>query len=100
MHIIGAAQIMQDLRAEIRPATYLDKTEDGNNCGPDPNKDELENLVEDGRAKSAECYIESDGNRRNPDGEVQVPTQNDFHDKRHRIHVDAAHEHGHECKAD
>src|SRR5882757_209495 len=100
MDIVGATQIVLDLCAEVGPAAYLDKTEDGDNGGSHPNKDELENLVEDCRAKPAERYIESDSNRGDPDGEVQVPAQDDLHDQRHRIHVDAAHEHGHEGKAD
>ena len=63
MHIVGSAQIMQDLCAEIGPAAYLDQAQDGDNCGSDPDKDELEYLVENGRAKSTECNIQSDGNR-------------------------------------
>ena len=91
---------MEDLGAEIRPAADFDEAEDGDEQCAEPDEEELEDFVEDRGTQAAEGDVEGDGDRRNPDAEVEVPAEDDLHDDGHRIHIDAAHEDGHEGEAD
>ena len=61
---------------------------------------ELQHFIENGRPQPAERNIDGHRDRRNPDAEVDVPAQHNLHDQRHGVHVDAAHQHGHEREAE
>ena len=89
-----------DLRFQIRPATGFDQTHHGNDQGARPDQDELQYFIEDGRAQSAQGDVNCHRDRRHPDAEVDVPAQHDLHYQRHRVHVDATHQHCHERKRD
>ncbi len=87
-----------DLDFEGAPATRLDQSKNGDEQCAGPDQNELEHLVEDGGAQSTQGNIDGDRAGRDPDADVDVPTQNNFQDQRHRIHVDAAHQHSHKRK--
>ncbi len=87
-----------DARHKFGPATGLDQPQDGNQQRAQPNKEELEHLVEDRREQASQGHVDPHGERRHPDAEVDVPAQHHLHDQRHRVHVDPRHEQGHEGK--
>ena len=85
---------------EAAPAASFDQAENGNEKSASPDQDELKNFVEDGGAQSAEGDVDGHSAGGNPDAEVDVPAEDDFQDEGHGIHIDAAHEHGHERETD
>src|SRR5208337_3352634 len=87
-------------RFQASPAARLDQAEDRDQQGAGPDQDELQNFVKDGGAQTAERDVDRHGERRNPDADVDIPSQNDLQYQGHRVHVDAAHQHGHERKTD
>lgn len=99
MHVLDRT-IVDDLELQIVPAARFNQSEDRDEHGTGPNQDELEDFVEDGGAQAAEGDVDGDGDGGNPDAEVHVPAEDDVHDQRHGIHVDAAHKDGHEGEAD
>ncbi len=82
------------------PAAGFDQPEDGDEQRAQPDQDELQHFVEDGREQAAEDDVDRHGEGGNPDAEVDIPAQDDLHDQRHGVHVDAAHEDGHEAEGD
>ena len=86
--------------AKVVPAADFDQAEDGDEQRAEPDEKELQDFVEDGGTQAAERDVERDGERRYPDAEVEVPAEDDLHHDGHRIHVDAAHQNGHEGEAD
>ncbi len=98
--VVRSPEIVFDLPRQISPAAHFNHAENGNQQRPRPDQDELQNLIEDCRPQTAQGYVDSDHQRRQPDAEVQVPPQNHLHHQRHRVHIDAAHQDGHEGKAD
>ena len=83
-------------RFQPAPAAGFDQAENRNQQRAQPDQNELQNLVEDGRTQAAQHHVDGHRDRRDPDAEVDVPAEHDLHHQRHRIHVDAAHQHGHE----
>ncbi len=98
--VYSAEALRGDASLEAAPAASFDEAEDRNQQCTCPDKDELQNFVEDGGTQAAEGDVNGDGARGDPDAKVDVPAENDFKDQGHGIHVDAAHEHGHEGEAD
>jgi hypothetical protein len=82
------------------PAAGLDQAEEGDEEGAKPDEHELEDFIENGGEESAEADIDSDGDGGENDAEVDVPAEDDLHDLGHGVHVDAAHEDGHEGEGD
>ena len=98
--VVAVADVDGDLRLEVGPAAGFDEAEDGDHGGAGPDEDELQHLVDDGRAQAAEHDVERDGAGADPDGEGDVPAEDGLHDHGHGVHVDAAHEDGHEREGD
>ena len=92
MHAGHGLHVDHDLALEAADAAGLNQAEDGHQECAAPDEDELQNLVEDGRAQAAEAYVDGNCDGRNEDAEADIPTQNDLHDHGHGEHVDAAHE--------
>ena len=88
--------IGRELGFESGPAAGLDQPKDRHQQRAAPDQHKLQNLVEDRRAQPAQRHIGRHGQRRDDDGEVQVPAQHDLHHLRHGEHIHAAHQHGHE----
>ena len=85
-----------NLQLEVGPSTGLVQSKDRNQQRARPDEKELQHFIKDGRAQTAQGHINRNRQRRNPDAEINVPSQHDLHDLGHGKHVDAAHEHGHE----
>src|SRR5215470_4606695 len=60
----------------------------------------LQYFVENGGTQPAEGNISGNRQGGNQDAEVEIPTEDDAHDDRHRVHVDAAHQHRHQGERD
>ena len=90
--------LARETRFESGPAAGFDEAENRHQQRAAPDEDELQNLIEDGGAQAAERDIGGHRQRRDDDGEVQIPAENDLHHFSHGEHVHAAHEHGHEGK--
>ena len=88
--------VLRDFELQLFPAARFNQSENRNQQRAGPDQDELQHFVENRGAQPAERYIDRHGDRRNPDAEIDVPAQHHFHHQRHRVHVDAAHQHGHE----
>ena len=68
-----------DARHHAAPSAGFDQAEDGDQQRAQPDQDELQHLIEDGGEQAAEEDINGDGDRRDPDAEVDVPAEHDLH---------------------
>ena len=98
MRIVRAAQVRLNLMHQMFPSADFYQTQNGYQKRSGPNEHELQNFVEDRRAQSAQCNVYSNNDGGEPDAEIQIPIENDLHDERHRVHVDATHQNRHECE--
>ena len=87
---------LRNLQLEVGPAAGFVQSENRNQQRSRPDQKELQDFVENGRAQAAQRYVNRNRQRRDPDAEIDVPSQHDLHDLGHGKHIDAAHEHGHE----
>ena len=93
-------EIVPDPRDHAGPSVRFDEAENRDEEGSKPDQEKLENLVKDRGEKTSSGDVDSDGERRNPNAEMNVPAEHDFHDYGHCIHIDARHEDGHERERD
>jgi hypothetical protein len=100
MDVVVAVHLLEDARFEAAPAADFHHAENWNDERAEPDEKELQHLIEDGGIQTAERDVNGDGERRDPDAEVNVPAQNDLHHDGHGIHIDARHEDGHEGEGD
>ncbi len=88
--------VLRDFHLQRLPAARFDQSHNRDHECAGPDEDELQDFVENRGAQAAERHIDCHGERGNPDAEINVPSKDDFHDQGHGVHVDAAHQHGHE----
>ena len=77
MHVLCRSPC-RDLQFEIRPPAGFVQAEDRNQQCTGPYEKELQHFVEDRGAKSTEGHINGDGQRGNPDAEINVPPSTIF----------------------
>ena len=82
------------------PAAGFNHADDGDEERAEPDQNELQDLIEDGREEAAQEDVSRDGGGGDPDAEIHIPAEDDIHHLRHGEHIDAAHEHGHEAEGD
>ncbi len=64
----------------------FDQAENRNQQRAQPDEEELQHFVEDGGIQSAGRDVDADGERGNPDTEMDVPAEDHFHHHGHRVH--------------
>ncbi len=97
--VVVGADVVGDLGLQVGPAAGFDQAEDRDQRRACPDQDELQHLIDDGRAQAAEHDVDRDRGRADPDGEGDVPAEHGLHDHGHGVHVDAGHQDGHEREA-
>ena len=80
------------------PTAGFDQADDGDQHGAEPDQYELQHLIEDGRKQAAQSDVEHHGDGGDPDADVNIPAEHHLHDERHGVHIDAAHEDGHQAE--
>src|SRR5450432_36072 len=100
MGVVLAGPVLMDAGHHPVPTAGFDEPDDGDQHRAEPDEDKLQDLIKDCREQAAQSDIYGHGDRRRPDAEPDVPAEHYFHDERHGVHVDAAHEHGHGAEAD
>jgi ABC-type nickel/cobalt efflux system permease component RcnA len=93
-------EILQNTRFQAAPAAGFQQSQNGDQQRARPDQKKLQDLIKDGGAQAAESHIDGNRDGRNPDADVNVPSQDHPHHHRHGIHVNAAHQHGHEGERD
>ena len=92
--------VLLDRRHHFRPAAGVDQAEDRNQQRAQPDQEELQHLVEDGRDQAAQGDVDGHRQRGDPDADVHVPAQQQVQDLRHGEHAGPADQDGHEGERD
>ena len=100
VRIVARSDVYCNLCLELGPSARLPQAENRDQRGSCPDKNELQDLVDDGRPQPAKHDVDGNRDCADPDGEADIPSEHNLHDQSHGVHINARHEDGHEGKTD
>ena len=96
---ILAGKILMDSCHHASPSTGFNHAEDRNQQRAKPDQEKLQDFVENRRKQTARRDVNPHRQGGDPDTEIDVPSQHNFHDHGHGVHIHARHHDGHYCES-
>jgi hypothetical protein len=78
MRVILRRKIGMNAPHHTAPAARLDQSDNRSNDCPEPDEEELQDLVKYRGSQTAKHDVHRNRERRNPDAEIDVPAEDDF----------------------